>query len=531
MIVTELAAKLGLEVDEQAFSRIGQVMQGLSTGLLGVAAAFGAAAVGVTGAVVATALAADEIGEAAEASGVAARTLQELGYVASRGGVGIEDLRTSLRVLARNMAEAANGSAKLQAAFKGIAVKDANGLRSIDDVLADLADKFKNTTNETERVALAQELMGRSGAKMLPMLNQGSAAIDKLRGRARELGLVFDEATLAAGSEFDDAINDLKLSFVGLRNSIGGPLIKDLASLTKSFVSLMVKSRQWIAVPIVKTAKAIAKATAVLVENLDHFAIALGTVALVLTFKYVPAMIAAKLSTEAFGWASIVWAAKTAAAWVSAAAATIAAWLPWILLAAVLFLIFDDIYTYATDGRSALEEWGMAWTKFLDRVLTPVEGDHWLVATIQDIARMIFDFSGWLDRMGEGWSLTFRVLGNSIKEMWNGIVEWITEAIRSIPGVGWVLGKLGGSGGAASPAAADPFAGTGGAASPTASAAVTQSVANSSNMSTDARSFTAPITVNVPAGSDAQAIGGAVSSSLDEWWNNELRAGYAAAST
>lgn len=66
----------------------------------------------------------------------------------------------------------------------GIKVQDANGnLKSSDQLLKEVAGKFAGYQDGAAKAALAQELFGRSGAELMPLLNAGAEGISAIQGR------------------------------------------------------------------------------------------------------------------------------------------------------------------------------------------------------------------------------------------------------------------------------------------------------------------------------------------------------------
>lgn len=114
---------------------------------------------------------------------------------AKLSGVEAEDFTTSLRFLQRHAYEASQGLGEGTKAFKalGVNVKDHNGnLKDGDQLLRDMADGFERIHDPAKRVALAQQLLGRSGARLLPVLKDGSKGVDEFRTQLEELGISFD---------------------------------------------------------------------------------------------------------------------------------------------------------------------------------------------------------------------------------------------------------------------------------------------------------------------------------------------------
>ena len=102
----------------------------------------------------------------------------------------------ALQRFTRRAAEAAQGTgeAKDALAQMGIALRDQSGnLRSSEDLLADVADAFARIEDPAERVRLAFKLFDSEGVALVNLLRGGSGALEEMRERARDLGIVLDE--------------------------------------------------------------------------------------------------------------------------------------------------------------------------------------------------------------------------------------------------------------------------------------------------------------------------------------------------
>jgi hypothetical protein len=91
--------------------------------------------------------------------------------------------------------------------------------------------KLQGITDETERAAIANDIFGKSGSELAPLLNAGAEATDLLRKRAHELGLVLDDEAIDAGVKFGDTFDDVKKSFGAVGVQIGVefmPILQDL---------------------------------------------------------------------------------------------------------------------------------------------------------------------------------------------------------------------------------------------------------------------------------------------------------------
>jgi lambda family phage tail tape measure protein len=228
----EIGAKLGA-----AFGGIGQTLSSVSGSLGGLSSSFGAvglaagvavgaiAAVGVAGAGIAlsAAKAANEMFELSEKTGVSVESLSRFGYAAGLNGVNTESLGKSLEKLNKSIFAAASAPAGAVNAFTrlGVAVKDSEGnLRSSEDVLLDLTDKFKSLPEGPARGALAMQLFGKAGAEMLPFLIQGKAGIQALAQEADKLGVTIGGKTAEGSHVFEQTLQRMQGALTGASNTV-----------------------------------------------------------------------------------------------------------------------------------------------------------------------------------------------------------------------------------------------------------------------------------------------------------------------
>lgn len=203
--------------------------------------AAGAAAAGVTALTALTIQSinyADQLDEMSQKLGVSTEQLSKWAYAANLSGTDIDTVARSVNLLSKNLAAAADPTSKMGELFAalGVQVKDAAGnLRSADDVLPELADRFKALDNQTTETALAMQLFGKSGAELLEFLNRGSDGINALGDELDTLGGVISTDTAAAAAQFKDELDKLKIAGQGLGLEIAARL---LPSLTDSAVKL-----------------------------------------------------------------------------------------------------------------------------------------------------------------------------------------------------------------------------------------------------------------------------------------------------
>lgn len=194
-------------------------------------AAGGAITAAMIGAVKITADYGAELNKLSIQTGASTEQLSELRFAAEQSETSFEGVANGLKFLSRNAAEAAEGSKAQVAAFKqiGVSVKDSTGaLRPMNDLLLDVADRFSVMEDGTAKAALAQEIFGKSGMDLIPILNEGRAGILAMGDEAERLGLVMSQEAAAAADQFDDTLTQVKAAATGLSVSIGQALLPSL---------------------------------------------------------------------------------------------------------------------------------------------------------------------------------------------------------------------------------------------------------------------------------------------------------------
>lgn len=245
--------KLHAEQAQRGFGNMRSGFMGLTSLGFGLAKAIGLGAGGAAGAMFGLAKsfadAADEIDEASQRTGIASLRLQALQAAARLGGSSAEDLEVGIKKLSTTMADAKAGNKTAVAAFKELGVKatDARGkLRPVDEVMLDISDAFQRMPNGARKADLAVTAFGRSGTKMIPMLNGGRRGIEDMTAELVKTGAAFTEADKAAGDEFDRTMGMLGLTLQGLKISIGRELLPIVIDVIKQFRAWVETNREWI---------------------------------------------------------------------------------------------------------------------------------------------------------------------------------------------------------------------------------------------------------------------------------------------
>lgn len=183
-----VALNRGLNSLETTAKGVTGAMRGLTGASAGLSGALGTLApllsvAGLASMVKGTLDAADRMNDLAQSTGVSVEALSRFNKAAAVSGTDLEGVSKGLVKLNKAMVDAATGGKESAATFAalGVNVRNTDGsLKSADRVMLEVANRFKAMPDGAAKTALALRLFGKSGAELVPLLNMGGDAIDKM---------------------------------------------------------------------------------------------------------------------------------------------------------------------------------------------------------------------------------------------------------------------------------------------------------------------------------------------------------------
>jgi hypothetical protein len=192
---------------------------------------------------------AESLGEAAEKVehlsaklGMSVPEVQALSGAATMSGTNIDTLAKALGMMDNRAIIAAGRSSSAAKAFQAMGIDARDGSTNMERLLK-IADKFHAMADGPTKAALAMQLFSRSGRDAIPFLNQGSAAIEQLMQKSKELGAV-DEAAVEQGAKLAASVNESKVAFAGLKNIIMEGFGPTLTAIVDGFIALVEAMKQ-----------------------------------------------------------------------------------------------------------------------------------------------------------------------------------------------------------------------------------------------------------------------------------------------
>lgn len=228
-VVNGLTSKLGIQLPDGMKSSM-NAMGSLDAQSLALAGGFAAVAAAIVKAEKAlismtreTASNADDLLTLASVTGMTTDSVQELNYMADLTDVSMDRIKDSLKETTNKMQEAATGTGDAYEAYKALKVEIINtdgSLRSAQDVFYDTIDALGDIKNQTERDALAMDLMSESAQELNPLIELGSEKIRAYAQEAHDMGYVLDNDALKALQGVDDAYSRLQKTQEGMKNQL-----------------------------------------------------------------------------------------------------------------------------------------------------------------------------------------------------------------------------------------------------------------------------------------------------------------------
>lgn len=236
-----IALTKGLGTAAGAVSGFGSKIAGLATRFGPLAAALtGVAGVAGIGLLVKNSFASiDALAKMADAVGLTTESLAGLHRAGERSGVATEAVDKGIARMQKSISTAATTGGALGRNFEQLGLSlDQIRAMSPEDQFLTIADAINRVEDQTDKTRLAMETFGRDGIGILKIVGRGADAARNELAKAAELGLAPSREDAAKVEEANDAIADMKDSFIGVANAIAvtvAPIVTRIANGVTQF--------------------------------------------------------------------------------------------------------------------------------------------------------------------------------------------------------------------------------------------------------------------------------------------------------
>lgn len=162
--------------------------------------------------------------------------LSELQFVTQQNNIQFKTFTDGLQRLARRLADAENGAGPAAKALEALGIEaSALGGLDLEQRFLLMAEALSQVEDEAARVSIAFKLFDRGGVELLRVVDQGAAGIEKLRARARELGLTLDKEATEAAATFGGELTEFQSNITGITRSLSQTLLPILNRAAEGF--------------------------------------------------------------------------------------------------------------------------------------------------------------------------------------------------------------------------------------------------------------------------------------------------------
>jgi hypothetical protein len=238
------------------------------------------AAIGVGGSMVAltskVATTGDEVAKTSRAIGFNAQSFQKYQFAAERVGVAQGTFNQSLTAFGKRLGELkTRGSGALATQLKEMNPALYETLKATESTEAAFEiyiQAMRESTDASERNAMASAAFSRAGLKMGLIAQTSSEEIQRLKERAEELGYVLGDKDLAAAEKFTDEMTNMQTAMGGVGKLVGAELMPVMSKFFNRFTAFVIENRESISV----WAKTIAEKTEAALPSIIKAATGIG---------------------------------------------------------------------------------------------------------------------------------------------------------------------------------------------------------------------------------------------------------------
>ena len=190
----------------------------------------------------------DAIAKAALRTGLSTEALSILAHAAEQSGTSMQSVEKAVKRMAKVLLDAERGLSTGTDALEGLGLTldDFKG-KSPEQAFGIFADAIMSIEDPLMKSAKAQEVFGRAGTELIPMIIGGSQAMAEWTEQAHRLGKVMSQEEANKAAAWTDAIHELSGAWTGLKNAVAPLIVAYLQPLVERMKEWVIAAREWVA--------------------------------------------------------------------------------------------------------------------------------------------------------------------------------------------------------------------------------------------------------------------------------------------
>lgn len=172
--------------------------------------------------------------------GMSRQTYQELSFALSQYGIEITSMNTGMKTMTAAMASLAEEGKKGEETLGklGVTIEDINNL-SQEDIFLKAISSLQNMEMGYEKARLAQQLFGKQGQELLPLLNAQKGTLTELSEKANQYGIVLSDEIIDKGVALKDSIDLTTRKLDSLKVMISSGLFEGFSESAIDFADFL----------------------------------------------------------------------------------------------------------------------------------------------------------------------------------------------------------------------------------------------------------------------------------------------------
>ena len=189
----------------------------------------------------------DTLDKMAIRTGVAVETLSELRHAAELSGSSLQTFEKGVKKMQMTINDASRGLSTAVDALDaiGLSFEQLQGL-SPEEQFKAIAEGISRIEDPSKRAAVAQQILGRAGTELLPLMQNGAKGIEELQKAARDLGLTVSTETAKEAALLTDTLGTL---FTVMKNGVfvvGSALAPAVTKIVAATTTAVVAAVKWV---------------------------------------------------------------------------------------------------------------------------------------------------------------------------------------------------------------------------------------------------------------------------------------------
>ncbi len=174
----------------------------------------------------------DHIDKMSQKLGMSAEAYQEWDAILQHSGASIDSLEPTMKSLFNAAQKGSEAFTKL-----GISTEEAAKM-SNEDLFSATITALQGMEDETQKAAIAQELLGRGAQELGPLLNTSAEETEGMRQRVHELGGVLSDEAVKSAAAYQDSMQDMQTAVQGMSRELISEFLPDITTVMDGITEL-----------------------------------------------------------------------------------------------------------------------------------------------------------------------------------------------------------------------------------------------------------------------------------------------------